>query len=116
MKREKIIPFSFDENFFSRGASSTATSLKDLRRCAYTWRHVLLYPRTSSYSECCIGRYPDAHHIEMQGKRFMKHMLCNQISSNTVESAYTMMSCHPNVRQPHLEQGSAIELPPVKSL
>ena len=41
--------------------------LKDLRRCAYTWRHVLLYPKTSSYSECCIGRYPDAHHNEMQG-------------------------------------------------
>ena len=31
MKREKIIPFSFDENFFSRGASSSATSLKSVR-------------------------------------------------------------------------------------
>ena len=30
MKREKIIPFSFDENFFSRGASSTATSLNTI--------------------------------------------------------------------------------------
>ena len=50
--------------------------------------------------------------LKEQGKRFKKHMLCNEISSNIGVSAYTIMSHHPIVRQPHLEESST----PVKPL